>query len=78
MKNLEGKKVKDLTVEEKIYLETTVSGEYIGPNDKLVIGVNEATIDFENGLSVAGWVINTGDEKYYYLNDEATIYNPTK
>lgn len=78
MKNLEGKKVKDLTAEEKIYLETTVSGEYIGPNDKLVIGVNEATIDFENGLSVAGWVINTGDEKYYYLNDEATIYNPTK
>lgn len=78
MKNLEGRKVKDLTVEEKIYLETTVSGEYIGPNDKLVIGVNEATIDFENGLSVAGWIINTGDEKYYYLNDEATIYNPTK
>lgn len=78
MKNLEGKKVKDLTVEEKIYLETTVSGEYIGPNDKLVIGVNEATIDFENGLSVAGWIINTGDEKYYKLNEEATIYNSIK
>lgn len=78
MKNLEGKKVKDLTEEERIYLETTISGEYIGPNDKLVIGVNEATLDFENGLSVAGWIINTGDEKYYYLNNEATIYDASK
>ena len=78
MKNLEGKKVKDLTEEEKIYLETTISGEYIGPNDKLVIGVNEATIDFENGLSVAGWIINTDNEIYYYLNEEATIYDPSK
>lgn len=78
MKNLEGKKVKDLTEEERIYLETTISGEYIGPNDKLVIGVNEATLDFENGLSVAGWIINTDNEKYYYLNDEATIYDASK
>ena len=78
MKNLEGKKVKELTLEEKVYLETSISGEYIGPNDKLVIGVNEATLDFENGLSVAGWIINTGDEKYYYLNEEATIYDASK
>ena len=78
MKNLEGKKVKDLTVEEKVYLETTISGEYIGPKDKLVIGVNEATIDFENGLSVAGWIINTDDEKYYKLNEEAVIYDSSK
>ena len=78
MKNLEGKKVKDLTEEERIYLETTISGEYIGPKDKLVIGVNEATLDFENGLSVAGWIINTSNEKYYYLNDEATIYDASK
>lgn len=78
MKNLEGKKVKDLTEEEKIYLETRISGEYIGPNDKLVIGVNEATLDFENGLSVAGRIINTGNEKYYKLNEEAVIYDPSK
>lgn len=78
MKNLEGKKVKDLKFEEKVYLENSISGEYIGPNDKLVIGVNEATIDFENGLSVAGWIINTGNEKYYRLNEEAVIYDASK
>ena len=78
MKNLERKKVKDLTMEEREYLETTISGEYIGPNDKLVIGVNEATIDFENGLSVAGWIIDTGNEKYYRLNEEAVIYDASK
>ena len=78
MMHLEGKKVKDLTVEEREYLETRISGYYRGPNDKLEIGRNEVTIDFENGLSVNGWIVNTKEEIYYELNEEAEIYNPSK
>lgn len=71
------KKVKDLTVEEREYLETRISGYYIG-DDKLVIGKNEVVVDFENGLSVAGWIVNTEEEMYYELDEEAEIYYPSK
>lgn len=74
---LEGKKVKDLSKEEREYLENTISGDYIG-DDKLVIGKNEVVIDFENGLSVNGWIINTEEEMYYELDEEAKIYYPSK
>lgn len=74
---LEEKKVKDLTVEKREYLETRISGYYIG-DDKLVIGKNEVVVDFENGLSVAGWIVNTEEEMYYELDEEAEIYYPSK
>ena len=77
MMRLEGKKVKDLTVEEREYLETRISGYYTGGN-RLIVGKNEAVIDFENGLSVNGWIVNTKEEIYYELNEEAEIYNPSK
>ena len=79
MKNkLEGKKVKDLSKDEREYLENTISGDYRGLDDKLVIGRNEVVIDFENGLSVLGWVINTEEEMYYELDEDAEIYHPSK
>lgn len=74
---LEGKKVKDLSKEEREYLEATISGDYRGSNGKLEIGRNEVTIDFENGLSVLGWIVNTEDEMVYELNEDAVIYNPS-
>lgn len=79
MKNkLEGKKVKDLSKDEREYLENTISGDYRGLDDKLVIGKNEVVIDFENGLSVLGWIINTEEEMYCELNEDAEIYNSVK
>ena len=77
MKNLEGKKVKDLTVEEREYLEARISGYYSGGN-RLIIGKNEVVVDFENGLSVDGWIINTEDEMVYELDEDAEIYHPSK
>ena len=74
---LEGKKVKDLTVEEREYLETRISGGYMGDYN-LVIGKNEVVVDFDNGLSVNGWIINTEEEMYYELDEEAEIYYPSK
>ena len=78
MDNLEGKKVKDLSKEEREYLESIISGDYRGLENKLKIGRNEATIDFQNGLSVSGWIINTEEEWYYEMDEEATIYDPTQ
>lgn len=75
MKNLQGKKVKDLTVEEREYLERTISGDYRGGN-RLEIGKNEVIIDFENGLSVMGWIVCTEDEMHYELDEDAVIYDP--
>ena len=79
MKNkLEGKKVKGLTMKERECLENTISGGYRGSNDKLIIGKNEITIDFENGLSAGGWIVNTEEEMYYGLDEDAEIYHPSK
>lgn len=75
---LEGKKVRELSKEERKYLESTISGDYRGLDDKLKMGKNEVTIDFENGLSVAGWIVNTEHEMYYELNEDAVIYDPSK
>ena len=77
MMHLEGKKVKDLTVEEREYLETRISGGYMGDYN-LVIGKNEVVVDFDNGLSVNGWIVNTEEEMYYELDEEAEIYYPSK
>lgn len=77
MKSLKGKKVKELTVEEREYLERTISGDYRMDDDgKIKEGRTEVTIDFENGLSVTGWVVSTEDEVYYELDEEAEIYDP--
>lgn len=77
---LKGKKVKDLSVEEREYLERAISGDYRGKmdNGKNTIGRHEATIDFENGLSVGGWFVNTEEEMYYEMDEEAEIYDPTE
>ena len=76
MTNLIGKKVKDLTAEEREYLENNISGDYRGLSNELEKGENFITIDFVNGLSVAGILHNNEDEIYYELDEEATIYDP--
>ena len=73
-----GKKVKDLTLEQREYLENNISGDYRGLDNKLKKGINEITIDFANGLSVAGYLHNDEEETYYELNEEATIYDPAE
>ena len=77
MKNLKGKKVKDLTMEEREYLERRISGDYRGGN-RLEIGRNEVIIDFENGLSVMGWIVKGEDEQYYEFDEDAIIYDPAE
>lgn len=78
MKELKGKKVKELTANEREYLEKTISGDYRGEMDdgRLTIGRHDVTIDFESGLSVKGWIINTEEEIFYELDDDAEIYDP--
>ena len=80
MKNLVGKKVKDLSAEEREYLERTISGDYLGEMKSSVntIGRHEVTIDFENGLSVGGWFVFTEKERYYEFDEEAVIYDPAE
>ena len=73
-----GKKVKDLTAEQREYLENNISGDYRGIDNKLKKGINEITIDFANGLSVAGYLHNDEEETYYELDEEATIYDPAE
>lgn len=75
---LEGKKVKDLSKKEREYLETSISGYYLREYGELVIGKNEVVVDFDNGLSVAGWIVNTEEEMYCELNEDAEIYYPSK
>lgn len=80
MKNLKGKKVKELTAAERECLESIISGYYPWEMDdrSLKIGRNKVIIDFENGLSVTGWVVSTEDEVYYELDEDAEIYDPAE
>lgn len=76
---LKGKKVKDLSAEEREYLESIITGDYRGEGDqRLKAGRHEVTIDFENGLAVNGWVVNTEEEMYYEMDEEAEIYDPAE
>ena len=77
---LKGKKVKELSAEEREYLERTISGDYRGEMKSSVntIGRHEVTIDFENGLSVGGWFVFTEKERYYEFDEEAVIYDPAE
>ena len=76
---LKGKKVKELSAEEREYLESIIAGDYRGEGDqKLKVGKTEATIDFENRLAVNGWIVNTEEEMYYEMDEEAEIYDPAE
>lgn len=70
-----GKKVRELNKFEKEYLESIASGYYNGES-KLQDGTNEVTIDFHNGLSVAGRIINEDYELVWELEEDGLIYNP--
>ena len=76
--NLEGKKVKDLSVEEREYLKNTISGFYLKQDDNLKIGRNKVTFKFKNGLSVLGWIVEDEEGSYCEWEGDAVIYNPGK
>lgn len=73
--NLAGKKWGELTHEEKENL--TISG-YYPETTRLEVGEHQVTVDFENGLSVAGAIIVTEDEMEIFVDDQAIIYDPAQ
>ena len=75
LKNFAGKKWGELTHEEKENLN--ISGYYPEMN-RLEVGNFEITVDFENGLSVAGTLVVTEDEVEIVIDDQAIIYNPAE
>ena len=75
LKNLAGKKWGELTHEEKESLK--ISG-YYPETTRLEVGEHQITVDFENGLSVAGTLVVTEDEVEIVIDDEGIIYNPAE
>lgn len=75
---LEGKAIKELPIEIRTMLYEQISGDYRGLESELQEGKNEVTIDFQNGLSVAGYLYNNENEIYYEFEQEAKLYNPSK
>ena len=70
-----GRQVKELNKYERDYLESIISGYYNG-GQKLQDGINKITIDFANGLSVIGNIIDSKDERVLKLEEDGLIYNP--
>lgn len=74
MKNLEGKKYGEFNEDQKEKILNMICSIYDG------IEVNQngtdVTFDLENGLSVAGKIIDNDEEVVYEIDDEAVIYNP--
>ena len=75
MTNLEGKKYGELNETQQEEILNMITGIYDGievdqKNNKEVI------FDLENGLSVAGKIIDNESEIIYEIDDEAVIYNP--
>ena len=74
MTNLEGKKYGELNEAQQEEILNMITGTYDG------IEVDQkgtdVTFDLENGLSVAGKIIDNDEEVVYEIDDEAVIYNP--
>ena len=73
MTNLEGKKYGELNEIQQEEILNMITGTY----DGIEVDQNgtDVTFDLENGLSVAGKIIDN-EEVVYEIDDEAVIYNP--
>lgn len=74
MTNLEGKKYGELNEIQQEEILNRITGTY----DGIEVDQNgtDVTFDLENGLSVAGKIIDNDEEVVYEIGDEAVIYNP--
>ena len=73
MTNLEGKKYGELNETQREEILNMITGTY----DGIEVGQStDVTFDLENGLSVAGKIIDNDEEVVYEIDDEAVIYNP--
>lgn len=74
MTNLEGKKYGELNEAQREEILNMISGTY----DGIEVDQNgtNVTFDLDNGLSVAGKIIDNEEEVVYEIDDEAVIYNP--
>ena len=74
MKNLENKKYGELNEAQKEEVLNMICSIY----DGIEVDQNgtDVTFDLENGLSVAGKIIDNEEEVVYEIDDEAVIYNP--
>ena len=74
MKNLENKKYGELNEAQKEEVLNMICSIY----DGIEVDQNgtDVTFDLENGLSVAGKIIDNDEEVVYEIDDEAVIYNP--
>ena len=74
MTNLEGKKYGELNETQQEEILNMITGTY----DGIEVDQNgtDVTFDLENGLSVAGKIIDNDEEVVYEIDDEAVIYNP--
>ena len=73
MTNLEGKKYGELNEIQQEEILNMITGTY----DGIEVDQNgtDVTFDLENGLSVAGKIIDS-EEVVYEIDEEAVIYNP--
>lgn len=74
MTNLEGKKYGELNETQQEEILNMITGTY----DGIEVDQNgtDVTFDLDNGLSVAGKIIDNDEEVVYEIDDEAVIYNP--
>ena len=75
-----GRKISDLTEEEKNELTAHHTGEHFGQDDRTPnkVGVHDCTIDFNMYLSVAGtYTVTDEGDTWFHLKDEAVIYDST-
>lgn len=67
-----GKKFGELTDEEQMEILTEVSGTYESMMEK----GDDVTVDFTNGLSIAGKKIQSEDEIGYEIDFDSKFYDP--
>ena len=74
MKNLENKKYGELNEAQKEEVLNMICSIY----DGIEVDQNgtDVIFDLNNGLSIAGKIIDSEEEVVYEIDDEAVIYNP--
>lgn len=81
-KTIIGRTYGSFSKEEQRQIDQMISGAYYGTTNEIdnkrptEIGEYPITIDLSNGLSVAGTLSITEDEKVEYINEDGIFYNP--